>query len=874
MKSFFMFYDLLHDLFNVNEQIRSNAEKAIIQLRETKTDQYIEELIKIISSNSADLSDDQRLIHPKIQQASVVLLGQTITHPDYLKNSNIDPSFFEQLSTLLFPILDSDDFNLAHSSAILLGESLGVLICDKKHPEIIPNLTNAIRSSISTNNKNVHFLLISVISLIKYADLEIDQTILLFQFLFQIFQINELSNEVIQAITAMAKEIADAFNHITKLSTTIQINDEYNSFITTLMQFFNQLLQIIVIVEENKATCYNCFRKFFKYFSLSFFHENLDKVLKIAASDISTSTNESVLLSSIHFLKTALVRELKIGRISFFNFSHFDTFLMPLIRVFSMISDDDQQNLDFDLVEYETPHYTACDMIQKFVNAFPEHASNILAPLIVNLSTLSTSSEKFSFTYLGMVVEMNSNISIETSLFLLSLVSNYSTNLPTSDFVIPFIGSTLSSPSIRIRFASVRALKYYLSSKIIKSNDDSEAIEANKKLALILPELIKHVLGEHPIISRYSIRAISKFSFLPSYLNIFPCEIIFPLFLKVIETQNDILLIEDTFKYLEKIINDENREIKEVAALIEPVIQLLTASNQGNSNSFINENLRYLITQIVQKVTIGALPYYDTIYSLLLDHIEPQYLIYLASFSNIFANDYPQSFQNTFEIAVKFLIDSDNIVDDHILRNEVVFYCCYSLAILSKSEIFSINVQKTTSLLLNLLSKDNSNLNILIALSQFCLYHRDQMAEIMPTLLQIVSQININVLIEKNENEIDENIDFNDIASSCIQIITSCYEVASNDQGVISTVLNLLMSIQFFDKFSENVLQAIINLLLSLENDLFQEIENKTKVIVNLVKESKKFESLNELVSELDEKIKSPYAIDEYNSDYSYYYDE
>lgn len=888
-----MFSDLLENLFSSDEQIITSTGQLIAQFRDENPDQYIQELINIISEES----NEQNSIQPKIQQASIVLLRQVITSTT--DDEKFTSSFFEQLMTLLLPKMSSENYNLAHSSAVLFGESLSFLVRDKNHSDAFSQLIETLNSEINTVSsntenpelKNLKFLLISIKSFAESTDLETDQIIPLFQALHQLYQTDYLTNEVLQAIIAMIDEIADTFNQFSQLlSSQNSENNECKLFIDQLFSFFSQLLEKASINEGNKVVCYDFFRLFFKNVTYSFFHENINKVLELVMSDISTSTNESVLLSSIHFLKTTIRREWKMKNRShiqfspFYNFSHFDSFIMPLIRVFAMIPDDDT-NLDSDYIEYQNPHIAAQEMISIFVYTFPEHSSKILIPLIQCLSPENCNLEesiKTTFSCFDAQFEMNSFIAIETSLFLLCLITQFSTNLPSYDFIISFIGMTLSSSSVRIRFASVRALDSYFNHCFGKNQstndetekddeDSNELSDIKKALALLVPEILKHVIDEHPIISCYSMKLISKYSsFSPKY-DAFPSEIIFPLFLKVIESHSDLNVIDDAFNYLEKII--KNRKMEEVFALIEPVIQLLGDSNQQESNSDYNESLRALIIVILQEVTVAALPYYEVIYSLLVDHIEPHLLNYLSIISILFDRDFPHNFQQTFEIIFEFLSNSETVTEDRPLRNKIVSECCFSILIIAKSDLFEENIEKTSSLLLSLLSKDNSNLNTLIGISAICLYQGEKIKETLPTFYQIVSQINIIELSEnlcnEESNEIDDNINFDDIVSSCVNILMACYKVEKNNQEITKLIIDTLQSIISIGHKIPTLLEMAFDLILYLDNSLFTEIED---IATDLIKVSTEFDDLKSCIEELRAKIKICY--DGSNSHFEYEEDE
>lgn len=874
-----MFSDLLNNLFNDDEQIRTSAEHLLIQFKDENPDQYVQELINII----AETQDGQNTIEPRIQQASVVFLGQIITSSCDTVNEKFGSSFFEELITLLLPKMNSENYNLAYSSAVLFGESLSFLI--RENNEAFSRLIELLNSEIesislgTTEIVNLNFFLVSIISFLNSdnsPDLETDQTISLFQALYQLYGISDLTNEVLQAISAMIEEITDTFNQYSqRLSSSNLAADECQPFINALFDFFNQLLEKASISEENKASCYNFFRLFFKYVSISFFNENISKVLELVISDISSSTDESVLISSIHFLKTTLRREYKLKNQSQIQFTpyykseHFDSFLMPLIRVYAMIPQNETY-LDSDYAEYQTPHLSAQEMISIFVSTFPDHSSKILIPLIICLSPENCNIEEptpTSFSLFESEFELDSFIAIETSLFLLCLIIQFSTNLPSYDFIISFIGSTLSSPSVRIRCASFRALNSYLkhglgqiqSDEIEKLNEEEDEIlsELNdiyKKLSILAPEIIKHIVDDHPIISYYSMRAISKYSGFPIEYDAFSSEIIFPLFLEVIENSNNYDVIGDAFKYLKKIIR--NRKIEEVFTLIEPVIQLLGNSNHNENNIDYNESLRALIVVIVEQVTVAALPYYEVIYSLLIDHIEPQFLIFLSTFSKIYDHDFPQNFQNTFELIFNFLADTDTLDDDRPLQNKIVSDCCFSILVISKSDLFTENSQKTASLLLNLLSKNNSNLNLLIGISALCLYQRNEIKEFLPTFYQIISQINIIDLAENRinieSNEIDDNIVLDNIVSSYVNILMACYYIEPNDQDIINLVVNTLQSIVSIGHKIPTLLEMAFDLILFLNRPFLLEIEN---IASELIKVSNDFDGLKECVETLEEKI-------------------
>lgn len=898
-----MFSDLLLNLLDPDEQIRIPAEQTIIQLRDENPEQYIQELINVIIPSF----DEQNLIQLKIQHASIVLLGQIITHPDYIKNFDIDSSFFEQLSTLLLPKMNSENYDISYSSAVLFGESLGFLIRDQSHPGTFLQLIEILQSdinSITMNNpseedlRSLQFLLISVTSFINSTPLNDEQIISLFHALYQLFQTDYLTNEVLQAISSMTEEITNVFNQYSSFLTTESAqNNEYQSYVDLLFEFFNQLLEKTSTNEANKASFYNFFRLFFKHVSFSFFYDNLGKVLEIAYSDISTSMNESILLSSIHFLRTVLRREKKMKTTigtnfpPFFNSSHFNLFIMPLIRVFSILPDD-EDNLDLDYIEYWNPHTASQEMIAQFVDFFNEYSPKVLIPLISCLSSENCDPERSimtKFSFFENDFEMDSFIAIETSLFLLCLIIQFSTNLPPTDFIITFIGTTLSSPSTRIRFASIRALNCYLKrelntieneaefneeeeeeeegqidGEINKEEEEEELIDVQKKLTLLIPVLIEHVLDEHPIISLYSIRCIYNFSEFQFYGDQFPTETIFPLFLNIIENCTDSFLVENAFEYLEKIVS--NRKMKEVEPLLEPVIQLLSESNEQSTK--INEYLRSLIVVIVEKMTISASQYHDIIYSLLTDGIEPQYLTYLSMFSKIFAFDFPQNFQQTFEIIMNFLTNSEEITDDVVYRNEVVYYCSTSILVLSAVKNFSENVENATSLLLDLLYKDNSNLNILIGLSGICMYHKNEIIELLPTLFQIVSQINILDLAENRMNDelndFDDRIEVDDVICSIANIVIACYEVEPENQEIIDSIIEILQSINSIKKIeSSTVLESAIDLLISLNYPLLFEVDKQMNITSDIIKKSDEFESkdLRDCVEQLKEKIKICYAL-------------
>lgn len=873
-----MFSDLLNNLFNEDEQIRTSAEHLLIQFKDENPDQYVQELINII----AETQDGQNIIEPKIQQASVVFLGQIITSGCDTLNEKFNSSFFEELLTLLIPKMNSENYNLAYSSAVLFGESLSFLI--RENNEAFSRLIELLNSEIefislgTTEIVNLNFLLVSIISFLNSnnsPDLETDQTISLFQALHQLYGSSDLTNEILQAISAMIEDITDTFNQYSqRLSSSNSAADECQPFISALFDFFSQLLEKASTSEENKVSCYNFFRLFFKYVSISFFNENISKVLELVISDISSSTDESVLISSIHFLKTTLRREYKLKNQSqiqftpYYKSNHFDSFLMPLIRVYAMIPQNETY-LDSDYAEYQTPHLSAQEMISIFVRTFPEHSSKILIPLIICLSPENCNLEEStptSFSLFESEFELDSFIAIETSLFLLCLIIEFSTNLPSYDFIISFIGSTLSSPSVRIRCASFRALNSYLkhglgqiqSDEIEKIEEEDEILsELNDiytKLSSLAPEIIKHIVDDHPIISCYSMRAICKYSGFPIQYDAFSSEIILPLFLEVIENHNNYDVIGDAFKYLEKIIH--NRKIEEVFTLIEPVIQLLGNSNHQENNIDYNESLRALIVVIVEQVTVAALPYYEVIYSLLIDHIEPQFLICLSTFSKIFDHDFPQNFQNTFELIFNFLSDTDQLDDDRPLQNKIVSDCCFSILIISKSDLFTENSQKTASLLLNLLSKNNSNLNLLIGISALCLYQRNEIKEFLPTFYQIISQINIIDLAENRinveSNEIDDNIDLDNIVSSYVNILMACYKIEPNDQDIINLVVNTLQSIVSIGHKVPTLLEMAFDLILFLNRPFLLEIEN---IASELIKVSNDFDDLKECVETLKEKI-------------------
>ena len=770
----FMISNALEGLFNQNDNIRCNAEHFLIQFRDNDLKNYICELHNVLSEKNSD---------NRIRQASIVLIGQAI-------NSGIGSLDVEFLSNLAdsvsLEINPSNSPEVSYHAANLYGEIIGALVrANYKNDNIIQNLANSLLSS--NNLSYLKYLLITVTGILRTSNLEAEHISILFQSLYHLTLNPDCEIDALKAIYEMTDDLP------------LVKNDNL------LNMFLQQLLDRTKgNVIEKKVICYKIWKRFVKTAPV-FIKGCLNEVVFQSKIDIMTEYNEEsdvVLLASLDFIKKIFELQRK-SVFNWFNYIYFDEFLDPLLNIFFSYQCD-----ELDTNEFKYPQFEAQDILHILVINFPEHASKVLIPRIEYLS------------------QQASPILNEGALLLLSFLILHSSVLPPNDFIISYINYTISSTSLRVRFASLRTLKCYL-----KRN------ESNEKCLFLMPKLIERI-DDHTAIAHLSLTSLTQLSSLPN----FPAIDIFHVFFQIIYNtrfSSDSWFISYVFDKFCKII--DNREMKEVIHILEPSITLLynylemqhISFDQVNQYEFLSNNkvtgngvsvsqIMNLICTILYKVTIAGIEYLPVIFNLFscVDNtvLCPDLVLSLGHLSKCFQENYEPYFSKTIQIVEHQLsIFRDSFEDMDII--------CYGISTLSLMKYFIPYLQKIVPLLLEIFNSGNHA--AIIGLSALFEFYPNELASLAPTLLQFASVV-LQEVIEKREEDKEDYI----IRS--IIILNKCYEM-TNDETLVPTIINFLDMVDQIDPPSLGIIQEIMELILSLDDEISMVILEKTHSLDHLI---------------------------------------
>ncbi|OHT02209.1 hypothetical protein TRFO_30778 [Tritrichomonas foetus] len=746
-----MFSELLLNLYHPNHEIRINAEKMIIEIRDTNQNTYYDEIKKILSLSEVDT----RILH-----AAIVLLGQSI-HMN--SNDSFNPHFFEELSTLILPKIDPFRSNIAHTASILLGEVLGYLVRDKCHPHIIQHLIDLFNNA--PNNDFIHYYLITLKTLLESSDLEKTHSTIVFNLLLHLFQNPETADDALETICAMTEEIQEAATEESK-----------QFFIQQLLERTNQT--------EHKKSCYKCWTKLMKN-AFNFILPCSNIIMKIAFNDISVSNDHEILIESILFLKS-IIKYQKRTQTQIINFTFFDELLIPLIRVFSLI---ENENI-LDANESQNPHLVAQDTLSLLISIFSDHSSKVIIPIIISFS------------------QQNSITALELSLFFLSMIIIYSTNIPSNEDILNLICNTLNHQNVRIRFSSIRTLNVFL--KRIK-NEIEEIFFALNAFPLLMNLFSAN---DHPIILRKAVHSLTRLA----VFETIPINNVYHLFFSIINTHTDELVVSDTMNCFPKII--KKRNMNENMLIIEPTIQLLNAPLISPRLSTFFEEIQCIFTTLIDEVTIAALDYLPVAFSFLIQYENPCILLGLAEMAKVFGQDYIQEnyIQTTIELLFGFI--TCNFSD-----SDSMFYCCCAITIFSKMPWFQPFVQKTTELLFNVF--ESHNLIAIVGLSAIYDNYYQYLIPFNTKFIEVATQAFLEVV--KGEENQDE-----EIIIGCIEIVQTCYENTQKPE-ILNVIFNILNEIVLMEEPSPNVIFNTINMIKTVDVELLQDLNQNSNIISNLM---------------------------------------
>lgn len=865
-----LFDAILTGFYSSNNEEREAAEQSITTFRNNEPNQYIVDLIGFISQEFEKLNESEKQLHYRVQYGAIILLRQFVLSPDFFESGFFSLNFLEQLWALLLLKMESTNEKTSQLAAEFYGASLGSLITTGAYPQLIDSFLEILQKAITDSAfERARKLLLSLKSLLdSYSYEKMSRiVIVLFQTIFQLLQIPQILDESMDCLVSFAHDLS------------IVLNNNYNSdgtslnesFTSSFITFMNYLFECFSNTEsDNRDKFYKCWRIFFKHLSIRLVKEFLERVLLVAVSDIATSNNSLVLLSAIRFAKACFLRSSK-ARPSFMTFAHFDAFLMPSIRVFSMINLD-QYELSIDsgeAIEYYTPPSAILQFLGDLTEIFQEHAPKLFIPLIIHYSAFLSGQDVDNSSSFYPITDQN--VSIMISLFLLQNLISRSTDLPPIDFIVSLFQVCLTSQSNMVRYYTVYSLSAYLKRELnyLTSNDniDDESIVnlkeqvnfINHKLIVLFPELINH-LNDRPIIIKV-LKCIQRFALLKDIHEFVDFNSVFPLFFELIYNFQDFEVVDVVFNVLENII--DHFDMKYITPLIEPSIALLAhavqryGTNPGQDSLNFDDKCRSLLYTIIENVKLVILPYHEVIYPLLANFFEPSSLVFLCEYNSLFSEDFPDLFNETTEKVLNMLNDYLNSQsydqDDH---EDIVFYTCAGFNILSKKDSFGSYALQTSTLMVEVINRDNkAKMMAFGVLATLASSFDTIMAPIFPTLLEIVSKMPFQLLIE-NAKDIEDKYeaDINQIIMNCLIIVQSCYIAASQDENVIQLVFHVLGIVQSFAERDQQVISAAIDLLYFLELPLLLALD-ESGLLSEFINESVKIDSLVPVINAIKKKV-------------------